>query len=181
MIRITVRTCLYLSRRSALIFSSLSGVSLCSCSNCALRLASGTQFWPKKTLPSDLMATASCFWFSGILVGSLVSGFITSTPDCSMGVTTMKMISSTRHTSTRGVTLMSLLTPATISGLLCLGSMLAPLPLHEEVDHLGRGVRHLELQPLELAGEVVEHPGRRDGDAEAEGGGDERLGDTGRQ
>src|SRR6185295_42919 len=92
----------------------------------------------------------------------------------------MKMISSTRHTSTRGVTLMSPFTPATKLGLWCLGRMLAPLPLHEEVDQLGGGVRHLQLQPLEPAGEVVEHPRRRDGDAEAEGGGDERLGDTGR-
>src|SRR5881397_3433671 len=108
------------------------------------------------------------------------SGRRTSTPFCSRGVTTMKMINSTRQTSTRGVTLMSLRTSRTSVGLLCLGSMLAPLALHEEVDQLGRGVGHLDLQPLELLGEVVEHPGRRDGDAETEGSGHERLGDAGR-
>src|SRR3954466_9339395 len=126
------------------------------------------------------MATLSCFCPSGILSGCEVSGRVTATPFCNIGVTTMKMISSTRQTSTRGVTLMSLRTSLTSVGLLCLGSMLAPLALHEEVDQLGRGVGHLDLQPLENVGEVVEHPGRRNGDAEAEGGGDERLGDTGR-
>src|SRR4029077_6625100 len=112
--------------------------------------------------------------------GLAVAGSETSTPFCNIGVTTMKMINSTSQTSTRGVTLMSLRTPRTSVGLLCLGSMLAPLPLHEEVDQLRRRVRHLDLQPLEHVGEVVEHPGPRDGDRETKGGGHERLGDTGR-
>src|SRR5262245_54118243 len=176
---ISLRTSLYLSRRSALMTTSLSGEESWASVSCALRFWSGTQFWPTKTLPSCLMASVSCFGFSGILSGLGVSGSATSTPVCNNGVTTMKMMSSTKQTSTKGVTLMSLFTALTRSGLLCLGSMLAPLPLHEEVDELGGRVRHLELQPLELAGEVVEHPGRRNGDAEAEGGGDERLGDTG--
>ena len=34
----------------------------------------------------------SCFGFSGIFVGLAVSGSATSTPFCSIGVTTMKMI-----------------------------------------------------------------------------------------
>ena len=55
----------------------------------------------------------SCFWFSGIFSGWLVSGSATSIPFCSIGVTTMKMMSSTRQTSTSGVTLISLRTPLT--------------------------------------------------------------------
>jgi len=49
------------------------------------------------------------YWGDRLLV-RLVSGNATSTPVCSMGVTTMKMISSTRQTSTSGVTLMFALT-----------------------------------------------------------------------
>ena len=61
-----------------------------------------------------LIAIVSCF---GVL-GHLRRGWpspaeSTSTPFCSIGVTTMKMISSTRQTSTRGVTLMSLRTSRT--------------------------------------------------------------------
>src|SRR6185295_17650370 len=104
-------------------------------------------------------------------------------PFCSRGVTTMKMISSTRQTSTRGVTLMSPRTPLVpkMSALLArLGRNIAgPLLLHEEVDQLRGGVRHLDLQALDPAGEVVEHPGGRDGHEEAERGGDERFRDTG--
>src|ERR1700674_2652524 len=91
-------------------------------------------------------------------------------PFCSIGVTTMKMISSTRQTSTRGVTLIWLLISVSRLGLTRRGNIPGPL-LHEEVDQLGAGVGHLDLQPLQLVGEVVEHPGRRDGDAETQGRG----------
>src|ERR1700689_822732 len=100
-------------------------------------------------------------------------------PFCNIGVTTMKMISSTKQTSTSGVTLIWLRTSMIIFGLTRRGSIPAPL-LHEEVAQLGSGVRHLDLQPLELVGEVVEHPGRWNGDAEAEGRRHQGLGDTGR-
>src|ERR1700730_16939040 len=140
---------------------------------------SGTQFWLTKTLPSCLMEMVSCLLFSGIFSGTLVSGRATSMPFCSSGVTTMKMISSTRQTSTRGVTLIWLLTSRTRLGLTRRGSIPAPL-LHEEVDQLGGGVRHLDLQPLQLVGEVVEDPGCRDGDEETQGRGHQRLGDAGR-
>src|SRR5258708_1486680 len=141
--------------------------------------SSGTQFWPTKTLPSSLTETSSCLLFSGIFSGLWVSGRATSTPFCSIGVTTMKMINSTRQTSTRGVTLIWLFTSITRLGLTRRGSIPTPL-LHEEVDQLGGRVRHLDLQPLQLVGEVVEHPGRRDGDAEAESGRHQCLGDAGR-
>src|SRR3984893_13274924 len=140
---------------------------------------SGTQFWLTKTLPSCLIEMVSCLLFSGIFSGTFVSGRATSTPFCSSGVTTMKMTSSTRQTSTRGVTLIWLFTSMTRLGLTRRGSIPTPL-LHEEVDQLGGRVRHLDLQPLQLVGKVVEHPGRRDGDAEAEGGRPQRLGDAGR-
>src|SRR6185295_3900347 len=133
-----------------------------------------------KTLPSSLRATFSCFSFSGIFAGEAVSGSWTSTPFWSSGVTTMKMINSTRQTSTNGVTLMSPRTPTSAIGCcrlanLCISS---PLSLHEEVDQLRGGVRHLDLQALDAAGEVVEHPGGRNRDEQAERGGDQRFGDT---
>src|SRR5688572_7351978 len=113
----------------------------------------------------------------------------TGLPSISSGVTTMKMISSTRQTSTSGVTLISDRTAfsplprALAARPNCMGSSCRPsdaLLLDEEVDQLRRGVGHLHLQPLEHVGEVVEHPGRGNGHAEAERGGDEGLGDTGR-
>src|SRR5579864_4109429 len=141
--------------------------------------SSGTQFWLTKTLPSCFTEMVSCLLFSGIFSGTLVSGRATSMPFCSIGVTTMKMISSTRQTSTRGVTLIWLFTSWTRLGLTRRGSIPTPL-LHEEIDQLGGGVRHLDLQPLQLVGEVVEDPGRRNGDEEAQGRGHQRLGDAGR-
>src|SRR5260370_3495425 len=141
--------------------------------------SSGPQYLPLKTLPSCLTEASSCLLFSGIFSGLWVSGRATSTPFCSIGVTTMKMINSTRQTSTRGVTLIWLFTSITRLGLTRRGSIPTPL-LHEEVDQLGGRVRHLDLQPLQLVGEVVEHPGRRDVDAEPESGRHHRLGDAGR-
>ena len=57
---------------------------------------------------------------------------------------------------------------------------LAPHALDQVVDQLLRGVGHLDREVLDLGGEVVVGPHRRDRDHEAEGRGDQRLGDTGR-
>src|SRR5688572_13358406 len=150
---------------------------------------SGTQVSPTWTLPSTMIAMSTCLAPSGMGSGSSVCGSWTGLPSISSGVTTMKMISSTRQTSTSGVTLISDLTafsplPASLAARPnCMGSSCRPgdaLLLDEEVDQLRRGVGHLHLQALEHVGEVVEHPGRGNGHAEAEGGGDEGLGDTGR-
>src|SRR6187401_2059784 len=142
----------------------------------------------------------SCLPPSGMRSGSVVSGRVTSTPCCSIGVTTMKMISRTRQTSTRGVTLISLRTlkspePTLWENPKAIGQSLraadsayagillahrglgAALLLDEEVEKLRRRVRHLDLEPLERIGEVVEHPRRRDGHEQAERRGDEGLGD----
>src|ERR1051325_494360 len=102
----------------------------------------------------------------------------------------MKMMSSTRQTSTSGVTLMS---PLTSSGLPppapnAMPSSALPRRLHpgarlvldEVVDQLRRRVRHLHLEPVDLVEEVVVQPHRRDSHEEAERGRDERLGDAGR-
>src|SRR6188508_2466879 len=91
-----------------------------------------------------------------------------------MGVTTMKMISSTSITSTSGVTLMLALT-------LPLGNSTADsLLLQEEGHHVRGRVRHLDLEALVDVGEVVVAHHRGDGDEESHGGGHQRLGDTGR-
>src|SRR5678810_1085483 len=112
------------------------------------------------------------------------------------GVTIMKMIRSTSITSIIGVTLMSDLTDVTpppelpvdmataghrLLGLEFLGedrpAELAPDALDEVVDELLRRVGHLDRQVLDLGGEVVVRPHRRDGDHEAQGGGDQGLSD----
>src|SRR5688572_7758760 len=71
---------------------------------------SGTQVSPTWTLPSTMIAMSTCLAPSGMGSGSSVCGSWTGLPSISSGVTTMKMISSTRQTSTSGVTLISDLT-----------------------------------------------------------------------
>src|SRR5436190_24203752 len=110
---------------------------------------------------------------SGFFAGLFVWGSFTDWPFWSMGVTTMKMIRSTSTTSTSGVTLMSALTLGLLSSIR--DSML----LQEEVDELGGGVGHLDLEALETVREVVEGHDRRDGDEQSERGRDQRLGDAG--
>src|SRR6185436_721990 len=126
-------------------------------------------------------------------------GRVALNPAAISGVTIMKMISSTIITSIIGVTLMSDLTavpPAPplpvdmataghrLLGLEFLGEdrtpELAPHALDEVIDQLFRGVRHLDGEVLDLGGEVVVGPHRRDRDHQTEGRRDERLGDTGR-
>src|SRR5258708_5195981 len=89
---------------------------------------SGIQSWPTKTEPSRLTEMMRSVSLPGFFTACCPSGRRTSTPCCSMGVTTMKMISSTRQTSTRGVTLMS---PLISSGLPppAPNAMLSVLPL----------------------------------------------------
>src|SRR5437773_7697124 len=105
------------------------------------------------------------------------------TPFCSMGVTTMKMISSTRQTSTSGVTLMSAFRPALVnlSAELCQCRLFIHGPhFLQEVDgHLRAGVGHLHREAVDAVLEVVIGPHRRNGHEEAEGGSDEGLGDAG--
>src|SRR5258705_13186109 len=100
---------------------------------------------------------------------------ITGGPFWSIGVMTMKMINRTNITSTSGVTLIAELTSATLT--LCTRRLVL---LQEEVEKLRRGIRHLDLEPLEPRREVVERHDGRDGDPDAERRRDERLGDTGR-
>src|SRR5262252_6265813 len=128
-----------------------------------------------------------CLGPSGFLSGLSAWGIWTLTPLWRRGVTTMKMIRSTRQTSTSGVTLMSLCSlsrrpppPIPMEKLLRgeLGARAAPFD--EVVDELVRGVRHLDLEPLDVVHEDVEHPHRRDGHEEAEGRRNEGFGDTGR-
>src|SRR5215472_9676688 len=128
-----------------------------------------------------------CFEFSGFLSGLSVWGIWTLTPFWRRGVTTMKMIRRTRQTSTSGVTLMSLCSlsrrpppPIPMEKLLRgeLGARAAPFD--EVVDELVRRIRHLDLEPLDVVHEDVEHPDGRDGDEEAERRRHERLGDAGR-
>src|SRR5579859_391775 len=139
------------------------------------------------TMSSGCSAAAIRFTPSGILAWK---------PDAMRGAVIMKMISSTSITSAIGVTLMSALTAdwllvdmATAAHLgrfrrEILGEGAAPeLGAHvldQVVDELFARVRHFDRQEIGLGLEVVVDPHRRDRDEQAERGGDERLGDTGR-
>src|SRR5216684_2837102 len=104
------------------------------------------------------------------------------------GVTTMKMMRSTRQTSTSGVTLMSLWSlsrpppPPIAIGLrppkrLGGANSCCAAPLDEVVEQLRGRVGHLDLEALDLVHEDVEKPDRRDRDEETEGRRDEGLRD----
>src|SRR2546428_2037712 len=111
----------------------------------------------------------------------LAYGSLIVIPSCSIGVTTMKIIRSTRQMSTKGVTLMSELRPPPPPTFIDMLLATRPLPLQEEIDQLRRRVGHLDPEELDLALEIVEHPHRGDGHGQPYRGGDERFGDTGRR
>src|SRR5437764_13753408 len=131
---------------------------------------------------------------SGRFSGLSERGMVAWKPFAIRSVTIMKMISSTSITSMRGVTLMSALTAARalvadratgLRRLLRLEFLgedrpteLRPDALDQVIDQLFRRVRHLDGEEVDLGGEVVVEPHRRNGDDESEGGGDQRLGDT---
>src|SRR3989442_215119 len=150
----------------------------------------------RQTLPSWSISSSTwpspCGRFSGCAergIGAWKAAAI-------RGVTIMKMISNTSITSISGVTLMSALTAARAlvadraTGLRCLlrleflredrAAELRPDALDEIVDQLFRGVRHLDGEEIDLGGEVVVEPHRRNGDDETERGGDQGLRDAGR-
>src|SRR6476646_2903830 len=145
------------------------------------------------------MPSTTSFSPSGLGSRFLPLGRVALKPAAISGVTIMKMIRSTSITSIIGVTLISDLTevpPAPplpvdmataghrLLGLEFLGEdrtpELAPHALDQVVDQLLGAVGHLDRQILDLGGEVVVRPHRRNRDHEAECRGDQRLGDTSR-
>src|SRR6266487_1656261 len=135
---------------------------------------------------------------SGRSSGFSLRGICAWKPAAMMGVTIMKMINSTSITSISGVTLMSALTAALALALMTdratgprrLLSLeflredrpaeLRPDALDQVVDQLLRGIGHLDGEEVDLRGEVVVQPHRRDRHHEPEGRRDERFGDAGR-
>src|SRR5947208_9460618 len=113
-----------------------------------------------------------------------------------IGVTIMKMMSSTSITSIIGVTLMSALTgtrplvtdrAAGLRRLLRLEFLgedrpaeLAADALDEVVDQLLRRVGHLDREEIDLRAEIVVQPDRRNCDEQTERGRDQRLGHAAR-
>src|SRR5690349_16854855 len=147
-----------------------------------------------KKLPSRSMPSTTSSGFSSAAMRLMPSGICASKPEAMSGAVIMKMISSTSITSAIGVTLMSALTAARLLvDMATAGGDLRREILRERrtaelrtdvldqvVDELLAGVRHLDREEVRLRLEVVVDPHRRDGHHEAERGGDERLGDTGR-
>src|SRR5438105_49894 len=189
---ITSRTLPKLIRLSALSITARPGFLSCSALRYFDRSRSGIQSCPTNTVPSCLTEMIRSPSLPGFFSACGPSGSSTSTPCCNIGVTTMKMMSSTRQTSTRGVTLMS---PLTSSGLpppapnAIVTSALPPdrrggarayasLILDEVVDQLRGRVRHLHVETIHFIEEVVVHPDCRNGDEQTERRGDQRFGDA---
>src|SRR5271165_7160789 len=141
-----------------------------------------TRSVPKKILPSRMTAISRASSLSA----------------CSIGVMTIKMISSTSITSTIGVTLMleftfdpssrftiaiSSTSPSFLNSAVygCAGLRLpadGPATLQEVVNQLARAVVHFHVEGFHLVGEIVEHHDGRDGDEQSDSGGHQGFRNT---
>src|SRR5947209_3564709 len=152
----------------------------------------------RKNLPSRSMPSRISSGPSGRSSGFSERGIVAWKPAAMIGVTIMKMMSSTSITSISGVTLMSALTADLALALVTdratglrrllrlefLGedraAELRADALDQVVDQLLGGIRHFDRQEVDLGAEVVVQPYGGNGDDEAERGRDERFRDTGR-
>src|SRR4051795_9114882 len=142
-----------------------------------LRRRSGISFTFTGSLPRNTrcclsmeMTRRSCV----ISFTVFVFGTLTSMPDCNMGAVTMKMMSSTKTTSTKGVTLMSdmarlprcpppVITPIAISAAL------------HGVEQFEREIVHARAELADLIVQQVIEDHRRDRGEQAGCSGDQRL------
>ena len=122
------------------------------------------------------------------------TGRSTATSTVESGAATMKMMSSTSMTSMNGVTLISCSSePSSSSPLSRRAAMahsaalaqpdaaLAAVEIaRDEAQHLGRGVAHQRPIAGDRACELIVDDDRGDGGEQADGGGQQRLGDAGR-
>src|SRR5262245_51793031 len=100
------------------------------------------------------------------------------TPCWRIGAVTMKMMSSTSMTSTSGVTLIcEIESPPPDDPWSNAMGLLEEVPLRD-VEELGAERVHLGGQHAHLSRETVVHDDRRNRSREADGGGDQRLGDA---
>src|SRR5688572_30061824 len=131
------------------------------------------------------------------MVAAFTAGSLTSTPRFNSGAVTMKMISSTSITSMYGTTLMSALSrrlrmrrPVAVWAMAVLswysvqrpkwtmGSIVqVRLPLQDRGELLAEGVV-ARSDAVDLGGEAVVRPHRRDRGEQAHRGRDQRLGDA---
>src|SRR5690606_36292069 len=96
-------------------------------------------------------------------------------PSWTFGKTTMKMMRSTKTTSTNGVTLMLGMAPLAFAPV----SSGAPMGALQMVDELARGVLHHHVESLEPRRQGIEREDGRDRDDETHGRDDERFRDPG--
>src|SRR5881628_770266 len=152
----------------------------------------------RKNLPSRSMPSRISSGPSGRFSGFSERGMVAWKPAAMIGVTIMKMMSSTSITSISGVTLMSPLTADLALALVTdratgrrrllrlelLGedraAELRADALDQVIDQLLGRVGHLDRQEVDLGREVVVQPHGRDRDDQTERGRDQRFGDTAR-
>src|SRR5712692_6428160 len=171
----------------SLFWSSPSGTRRGPVYTCVAGLIWSRKYLPLRSIPSRISPWSSsrfsAFWARGIVAWK---------PAVMAGVTIMKMISSTSITSIIGVTLMSARTGTLelpvdratgLRRLLRLEFLgedrpteLATDALDEVVDQLLGRVRHFHCEEVDLGGEVVVQPHRRNRDHEAERRRDQGLG-----
>src|ERR1700677_209855 len=140
---------------------------------------------PRKTFCSRSMVNTIRCWVISFTLR--VFGTETSMPDCSTGAVTMKMISSTRTTSTSGVILIS------ASEVLVWPELAVKatrgLPLHrvwlglrgdffQAVEQFGGEIVHARGKLAQRSGELVVGDHGRNRDHQAGGGGDQGLGNS---
>src|SRR5580658_10212231 len=131
-----------------------------------------------------MVSTCRCWVISFTL---RVFGTETSMPDCSTGAVTMKIISSTRTTSTSGVILISASEVRVWPELAVKAT--CGLPLHrvlfglradffQAVEQFAREVVHARSKLAQRSGELVVGDHRRNRHQQAGGGGDQSLGNS---
>src|SRR5690606_37709621 len=161
--------------------SERSGASPCNRSRSTRSSGAGTPRPSTRSEPSATTATSIGFMSFGLGSGLVTLGSSIWAPSVSAGATTMKMMSSTKTTSTSGVTLISG-APASESSRLPFPLLrsVTPMMILHLVQELAHGAPERELDARNPRAQVVEEDHGRDGDHEAEGRLHERLGDTGR-
>src|ERR1700722_20008242 len=129
---------------------------------------------PLREIPTMMASSRSA---SGISVGWGTCAISTDIPFCNIGVTTMKMISSTNMMSAMGIIFGAAMTEPDWT-LKCAMLFLSASPRDEVVDQLHGGVVHLHVESFTLVGEIVEGPHGRYGHEQAERGGDQGFRNT---
>src|SRR5581483_10946897 len=158
-------------------------------SSAAASPSRGTIVSPMAICPSALMVTNTGLSGRGCS-GAVLAGRLTPISTVASGAATMKMISSTRMTSMKGVTLISCWIsrsspPERVPRRTAMALLRGPQPGHAmaAADHqkqLGRGIAEQRLVAADHPRQMIVDHDRRDRGDQTDCGGEQRLGNAGR-